>query len=124
MRLGVEQHLLDPHAVTLLFSGPLGHGVPRLGHPVGEVVAQPLELLEAEQPRPARTWYRGGGGPPGPGLGEQTGQLVLQPADLVAQGLPRGALVGRLDGAGWTRRAKRAVRGVAKGERSPPFEAL
>jgi hypothetical protein len=73
-------------AVGGLELGPLGERVARLGDPVGEFVADPLEVAEPEQPR-----RRGdaldpvGDGEPREALGREPGQLALEPADLGAQ---------------------------------------
>ena len=88
------QHLAQQLVVRGLDPGPLAQGQPRLGDPLGEIVAQPLELAEAEDPGLA-----GDGGDavvdldPAEGLGEETGELALEMADLAPQLGPGEALV-------------------------------
>ena len=53
MALGLELHLLDQAAVPLLHTGALFQGAAGLGEPLGQVVAQLLELADRHQPRAA-----------------------------------------------------------------------
>jgi hypothetical protein len=74
--------------------GALAQSQPCLGDPLGEIVAQPLELAEAEDP--GLTADRGD--PvidldPAESLGEKAGELTLEMADLTPQLDPGEALV-------------------------------
>jgi hypothetical protein len=91
-RLG--QHLLEQLAVArlefvLLDQGPAGDG-----DPIGEGVANSLQVLQARHPRHVRA-----GGhvdvedDAGKGLGREAGKLVLEAADLAPQLGAREALV-------------------------------
>ena len=66
--------------------GALGEGQARLGDPLGELVAQPLELAEVEDPRLAPTAATAVVDlDPAEGLGEEAGELALEAADLPPQ---------------------------------------
>jgi hypothetical protein len=70
--------------------------VPQRRGPVGELVADPLELAERQQPRPGLCGggsRRARGLPPREHLGERPPELVLEAGDLVAQVTPSGMLV-------------------------------
>jgi hypothetical protein len=90
------KHLLDELAVLVLDSPPLHQRSPGLGDPVGEPVADGLELAEVEHPRSGR-----GGLDPvrdlgvSEGLGEEIGELGLEAGDLPAQLQSRPSLVDR-----------------------------
>ena len=88
------EHLLDQLAVLVLDPLALHQGTPGLGNPVGECVADRLQLTEVEYP-----WRRSDGVDPvrdlgmAEGLAEERRQLRLETADLAAQLAPRPALV-------------------------------
>jgi hypothetical protein len=87
------QHLTQQLVVRGLDPGALAQGQPCLGDSLGKVVAQLLELAEAEDPRLADR-----GDPvidldPAEGLGEEAGELALEMADLAPQLNPGEALV-------------------------------
>ena len=87
-------HLAQQLAVGGLEPVLLGQGQARVGDAVGELVAQPLQLTEVEQPRRGRD--RGDAVTdldPAEALGEEPGKLPLQGADLAPQLTPRGTLV-------------------------------
>jgi len=89
-----RHHLAQPLAVGGLEPVLLGQGQPRIGDAVGELVAQPLQLPEVEQPRCGRD--RGDAVTdldPAEALGEESGQPLLEGADLAPQLTPRGTLV-------------------------------
>jgi hypothetical protein len=88
------EHLLDQLPVLRLDPGALGEGSVRLGDPLGQPVANRLQLPKVENPR--------GGGErldamrhlgATEGLAEEAGQLRLETADLAAQLQPRPSLV-------------------------------
>ncbi len=90
------QHPAQQLAVGGLDPGALAQPQARVGHPLGQLVAQPLQLAEIEDPR------RPGGGvdavvdlDPAEGLRQEAGQLALEAADLTAQLGPGEALVDR-----------------------------
>lgn len=92
--LGCSKHPLDQFAVLGLHPLSLHQGAPGLGDPVGQVVANRLQITEVEHPR------RRGDGVDSmrdrnvtEGLAEERGQLRLETADLAAQLEPRAALV-------------------------------
>jgi hypothetical protein len=92
--LGGGEHPLDQRPVLVLDPAPLDQRLPRLGHAVGEAVAQRLELAEVEQPR-------AGGNRLDPvghlgvaeRLAEEGCQLGLELGDLATQLAARPALV-------------------------------
>ena len=92
--LGRGEHPLDQFAVLGLDLLPLHQGAPGLGDPVGQVVANRLQVTEIENPRRC-----GDGFDPmrdrsvTEGLAEERGQLRLETADLATQLEPRVALV-------------------------------
>ena len=72
----------------------LGGGLrAHLGDAVGEVVADALELLEAEQARAGVRDARGPGGQARIGGDDGGAEVALEVRDLRAQRAPRGALV-------------------------------
>lgn len=81
-----RQHPLHQLAIFVLDAGPLDEGGPRLGDPVGEAIANHLQLAQIQNP--------GGSGKrvdPVRHLGvakrlaEEPGELGLEPGDLAAQ---------------------------------------
>jgi hypothetical protein len=78
--------------------GALAQGPASVGDPLGQLVAQPLQLTEVED---ARLWRHRGDAVLDRGMaeggGEEAGELPLEPADLASQLDPGGALVD-LDG--------------------------
>src|SRR5215218_10226521 len=111
MALGRGPHLLEQ------LGGPVR--AQRLD-PIGELVADPLELPERQQPRAG---LRGGGSPGARGLaagkrvGQRARQLALEPGDLVAHVTAGGALAGE-------RSAEATAGGEASGrDRKAPVEA-
>jgi hypothetical protein len=87
----LEEHPLDQDALgglaLALAGGPLAH----VGHAAGEVVADALELAEAEQARP-RDAHTGRAGRQS--RGDQRGRmLTFEVCDLVAERAPGGAFV-------------------------------
>jgi hypothetical protein len=87
------QHLAQQLVVRGLDPSTLAQGQPCIGDPLGKVVAQLLELAEAEDPRLANR-----GDPvvdldPAEGLGKEAGELALEMADLTPQLDPGEALV-------------------------------
>jgi hypothetical protein len=91
---GVEPHALEQHAVALLEVRPLGDRGAGAVQALGEVVAQALQLAEAEQARAAATGDRPVGVRPRVGGEEGGGQLALELGDLVAERATGGGLVG------------------------------
>ncbi len=91
---GSGQHSPQQLTVVGLDPGPPRQADPRLGDPVGELVAQPLQLPEVENSR-----LPGGRRDPvieldpAEGLGEEGRELALEPAHLAAQLVPSQALV-------------------------------
>jgi hypothetical protein len=82
-------------AVGGLEPGPLGEGAARLRDPVGELVADPLEVAEPEQPRrPGDALDPAVDHGPGEALGGKTAELAVEPADLGTQLRAGEALVG------------------------------
>ena len=103
---GLEAHAFEQDAIALLELGALGDRRTRAAQAPGQIVAEALQLAQAQQPRagaaghrPFRVGARIGGE-------EGGGQLALELGDLLAQGASRRALV-RLD----DRREPRAQRG-------------
>jgi hypothetical protein len=92
--LGGGEHPLDQLAVLILDPPPLDQRLPSLGDPVGEAVANRLQLTEVEDPgrRGERADSMGHIGV-AEGLAEETRQLRLEPPDLAPQLQPRLALV-------------------------------
>ena len=89
-----SQHLAQQLVVPGLDAGALAQGQPRFGNPLGKIVAQPLELAEAENP--GLTAERGDTVvdlDSTEGLGEKAGELALEMADLTPQLDPGEALV-------------------------------
>ena len=81
-------------AVARLELGPRCERLPRLGGTIGEVVANPLEVAEAEEAgRRSRTDDQAVDLDPGKGLCGEAPQLALEAGDLAAQLRPRRALV-------------------------------
>jgi hypothetical protein len=91
--LRLEHHLLDQPAVLLLDVGAVAERAACVGDPVGQVVAELLELAQRQQARTAA----GGDGElealARPGGAEELRQLVLEASDLTQQRPPGGALV-------------------------------
>jgi hypothetical protein len=88
------QHPAQQLVIRGLDPGALAQGQPCLGDPLGEVVAQLLELAETEDP--GLTADRGDAVvdlDPAEGLGEETAELALEMADLTPQLDPGEALV-------------------------------
>jgi hypothetical protein len=92
--LGGGEHLLDQLLVLGLDPGALGEGGARLGDPLGQTVANRLQLAEVKDPR------RGGNGIDpmrhlgvAESLAEESGELCLEAADLAAQLNSRPSLV-------------------------------
>ena len=92
--LGRGDHLLDQLPVPRLDPLSLDEGRARLADPLGQAVANLLQLAEVEDPRsdgegidPVRNLSTA------EGLGEDAGQLRLEAADLAAQLKSRLALV-------------------------------
>jgi hypothetical protein len=89
-----RQHFLEQIAVTGLQLILLAQGAARLGDPIRQGVANPLQLFEIGDAR-----LRGAGGDLGlehdawKGLGSQRGELVLEAPDLASQLRAREALV-------------------------------
>jgi len=92
---------------SALVVGALGGAPPQPLHPTRQLVAEQLELLQAEHARTRgrcrrRTGARAGDGGArrgrvlrrevGKRLGDGCGELALEPRDLSAQRTPRGAL--------------------------------
>src|SRR5919198_549828 len=92
--LRLEQHLLDQAAVLLLHVGSVGEHSAGLLHPGRQVVAQFLELDQAEHPGPAPRAHVPLEALARPGGAEELCQLLLEPRDLVQQGAPGRTLVG------------------------------
>jgi len=84
--LGGSEHFFDQFAALGLNLLSLHQGLPCLGDPVGEAVANRLQLAEVQHPR-----HRGDGIDPvrdrgvAEGLAEEPSQLSLETADLAAQ---------------------------------------
>jgi hypothetical protein len=91
--LGVEHHALDQSPVFLLACRSLGEVGADRAQPLGEVVANALELSEAEDARTGEPGDRPLESVAGVGGGEHLGQLALELGDLVAQRPARGTLV-------------------------------
>jgi hypothetical protein len=95
---GVGVHRLEHGASDPLALGADGQGAPRSLQPVGQLVAQHLELAEAEQARAAapgdddvdRVGREAGD--------ERVGELALEPRDLAPQRAAGGVLVERRGG--------------------------
>jgi hypothetical protein len=88
------QHRLDQLMSLALHHRALGQGPAGLGHPVGQLVAQALDLTEVEEPRLGRDRADPVSDLDAPEpLGHQTGQLTLQAPDLPPQLESREALV-------------------------------
>lgn len=91
---GRRQHLLEQLAVAGLQFILLAQGLTGDSNPLGESVANLLQLLEPGNPGDGEA-----GRDPGverkarKGLGTETGQLVLEAADLTAQLSAREALI-------------------------------
>jgi hypothetical protein len=110
---GIEQHLLQEAAVSLLLPAALVQHPAYLPNADDEPVAELLELRQREEsglaaaPGPADRDHVG----PRPGRAEKLCHLRLQVGDLLTEGAASGALVRPC------RRAKRARqrRGVASG---------
>jgi len=89
-----RQHLRQQLAVGGLDALALAQRHASIGNPFGQLVAQPLELAQVEDPR-----LRRDGADPVPYLdsaergGEEPGQLALQASDLAPQLGPGEALV-------------------------------
>jgi hypothetical protein len=89
-----RQHFLEQFAIARLQFVLPDQGAPGLGYAVGECVANPLELLEACNPRFGKARRdccieretR-------EGLGTKAGELVLEATDLAAQLRARKALI-------------------------------
>lgn len=100
---GRRQHLLQQLAVAGLEFVLLAQSVTRPADPLGERVADPLELVETGDARRGKA-----GRDPGierearKGLGTEAGKLMFEPPDLPAQLSAREALV-----ASHTKRSKR-----------------
>ena len=95
MLLRCLEQRLEQLAVARLVLGPLGERPPRLGDPLGESVADPLEVAEVEQPR----GRRGAGDAAvdletAEGFGGEAAELAFEAANLSPQLGARGALVG------------------------------
>jgi len=91
---GCGDHLLDQLLVLRLEPGALGKGRVRLTDPLGQPVANRLQLTEVENARSRGNRFdamRQLG--MAEGLAEEAGQLRLEAADLTAQLEPRPALV-------------------------------
>jgi hypothetical protein len=89
-----DQHLTQQLVVRGLDPGALAQGQTRLGDPLGEIVAQLLELTEAEDPGLAANRRNAVVDlDPAEGLGEEAGELTLEMADLTPQLDPGEALV-------------------------------
>jgi hypothetical protein len=88
------QHPAQQLVVGGLDQGPLAQSRSRFGNPLGQIVAQPLQLAKVEDP-----WLGGDGTNavldlhPAEGLGEKAGELALEMADLAPQLDPGEALV-------------------------------
>lgn len=81
-----REHPLEQLAVAGLQLGPFAQLDPRLGDPVGERVADRLQLAEAEHPRLGREGRRPGvEADAGKGVGEERAELGFQAADLPPQ---------------------------------------
>src|SRR5690349_16337113 len=91
--LGLEQHLLDQAAVVLLHESPLGQLAAVVLEPVRQLVADGLELPQAEDARTAARWHP----PVEPGArigaAEEARKLRLELCDLIEQRASSGALV-------------------------------
>jgi len=85
---GLEQHLLEPGAAGRLRVGLLGDGHPRSLKALGQVIADPLEISEAENPR-FRSGPGTGNGDPVHAVGERghegIRQLALELGDLTLE---------------------------------------
>jgi hypothetical protein len=89
-----RQHPLKQLAVAGLQLVLLAQGLPSDGDPLGQGIANLLQLLEPGDPGHGETGRNlGVEGETGEGLGAETGQLVLEAADLTAQLSAREALV-------------------------------
>src|SRR3954451_5918418 len=86
--LGLEEHLLDAHAVLLLDVGAVAELAAGAGEALGQGVAQRLELGQREHPRTSARADRPLEPLPGPGRAEQLGELVLQARDLIEERAP------------------------------------
>src|SRR3954464_13846771 len=93
--LGLEEHLLDAHAVLLLDVGAVAELAAGAAQALGQLVAQRLELGQREHPRAPARADRPLEPLAGPGRAEQLGELVLQARDLIQERAPGGPLVGR-----------------------------
>ncbi len=88
------QHPAQQLAVEGLDAGLLAQRQPRLGDPLRQLVPQPLELAEVENPR--LDCDRGDAIvelDASEGLAQEAGELTLEPADLASQLDPGKALV-------------------------------
>jgi hypothetical protein len=90
---GRQQHLLDQAAVLFLGVGAVAERPPRLGDPLGELVAELLELAQGQHPGSAARAHAPVEALPRPGRAEQLRQLLLEPRQLVEQGPSRRTLV-------------------------------
>jgi hypothetical protein len=88
------QHFPQQLAIAGLHASLLGQAQTSFGDPLGQLVPQPLELAQVEEPR----LRRGRGDPmveldPAEGLGEETAELALEPTHLAPQLVAGQALV-------------------------------
>jgi hypothetical protein len=89
-----RQHLPQQLAVARLQVALPAQGDARLGDPLGEGVANALELFEAGHAWLAKAGrYAGVERKPGEGLGAEAGELMLEAADLTPQLGAREALI-------------------------------
>jgi hypothetical protein len=88
------QHLSQQLAVAGLDPGPLAQPQAGIGHPLGQIVAQLLELTEVEHSRLGRNRAdQVIDLDPSESLREEAGQLALEPSHLAPQLDPSEALV-------------------------------
>jgi hypothetical protein len=89
-----SQHFPQQLAMAGLDPGTVSQAQARLGDPVGQLVTEPLQLAEVEDPR----LRRDRADPvveldPAEGLGKEARELALEPADLAPQLVAGQALV-------------------------------
>jgi hypothetical protein len=93
--LGRLDQVAEELAAGRLRPCPLGEQEPRLGDPVGQLVADRLQLTEIEDARLGGAGGNGGVDPhPAEGLSQEAREDLLEAADLAAQLAARQALVG------------------------------
>src|SRR5688572_16383604 len=102
--LGLEHHLLDQPAVLLLDPRAVGQRPAHVVEPLGEIVAERLQLAEGEHPRPASGRHAPVEASARVRGADQRGQVRLEPAALLEQVAPGRPLVWRREDKRWGRR--------------------